>query len=204
MDADDGCRCVAEEICCSYAALLTGTPDFNATENGVKFDAWFSKKLIKHLKKDTLEKSLPFLTDDVSSAMDRILAICDAKGAMFDPFDEMNRIVFQLTMRTIGVKEIADSPELLEKSLRLIQTIDKGSSTARILFPWLPTVKHVKRVVAGLQFYLMVSRIIENRRKTGRQECDIVQQLMDEGESTFRIVSVSLSAVPFRLYPYII
>ncbi|EOA86440.1 uncharacterized protein SETTUDRAFT_161316 [Exserohilum turcica Et28A] len=178
-----------------YAALLTGTPDFNVTENGVKFDAWFSKKLIKHLKKATFEKSLPFLIDDVASAMDRISAICGARGGMFDPFDEMNRIVYHLTMRTIGVREIADSPDLLEKSLRLIETIDKGSSPVRILFPWFPTFKHIKRSVAGIQFYLMVSRIIEDRRKTGRQEDDIVQQLMDEGESTFRIVSFLIMAL---------
>lgn len=177
----------------SYAALLTATPDVNSTENGIKFDAWFAKKLIKHFKKENLARSLPFLMNDALSALNGISAAGGTRSGMFDPFEEMNRLVYRLTMRSVGVQEIAESPKLLEESLHLVEAIDKNSSTARIIFPWLPTLKHANRLVASIRFYFMIHRIVQNRKKTGRREEDMVQVLLDDGESTMKIVMVSIA-----------
>ncbi|KAL1600862.1 hypothetical protein SLS60_007250 [Paraconiothyrium brasiliense] len=178
-------------------ALLTATPDVNSTENGIKFDAWFAKKLIKHFKKENLARTLPFLLSDAMSALEWISLSGGTRGGMFDPFEEMNRIVYRLTMRSIGVREISESPELLEESLHLVEAIDKNSSTARIIFPWLPTLKHGKRLVASIRFYFMIHRLVKNRKKTGRREDDMVQVLLDDGESTMKIVMV-------RIDPYLL
>lgn len=172
-------------------------------ENGTKFDAWFLRKITTLMKKDNLVKGLRFLVSDTSSALNRVVARCGTGGGIFDPFDEMNRIVYHLTMRTVGANEIAESQELLDKSLHLVEVIDNNNSTARIMFPWLLTLKHVKRLIAAGRVYLMINRILRDRRRTGRREDDAVQLLLDEGASTTRIVLASfllLSFPPSQIY----
>ncbi|KAF2797426.1 cytochrome P450 6A1 [Melanomma pulvis-pyrius CBS 109.77] len=185
-----------------YAALLTATPNVNVEENGTKFDVWFLRKITTLMKKDNLVKGLRFLVSDTSSALNRVVARCGTGGGIFDPFDEMNRIVYHLTMRTVGTNEIAESQELLDRSLHLVEVIDDNNSTARIMFPWLLTLKHVKRLVAAGRMYLMINRILRDRRRTGRREDDAVQLLLDEGASTTRIFVINgLLVAKHRISP---
>ncbi|KAF2218975.1 cytochrome P450 [Elsinoe ampelina] len=178
-----------------YAALLTATPGVNISENGVKFDSWFARKITKTMKKDNLVRSLRHLVSDTEQALKRSLACNDGTVGYLDPFVEMNRIVYLLTLRTVGVKELADAPDLLDYSLRLVEVIDDNNSTAKIIIPWFPATKHIKRLLASTRFFLLINRIVRDRKRTGRREDDTLQTLIDDGESIMRTVLYVINAL---------
>ena len=108
-----------------------------------------------------------------------------------DPFESLYKLVFLLTMRTVGCNEIARDPALLEKMLSLYETFKMSFTPTLVLFPMLPTMAMLKRGVAGLRLYWMVSGIISNRRKTKHREDDPLQVMIDRGDDMGQVISVS-------------
>lgn len=196
-------------LCCayhcfrhSYAVLLSASPDLQNADPEDKFATWFSKELTKLMKRENLVKILPDLTSDASSFYQQLTANPTASGGMFDPFKEMNRLIFQLTMRTVGVTEIAESPKLFAQAFSLVREIGENSSTARIIIPWLPTWKYMKRMIASLRFYMLINGFARERAATGRRENDALQLLLDDGESGRKVVEVIHTASPYNLCIY--
>ncbi|KAJ4395789.1 hypothetical protein N0V93_000003 [Gnomoniopsis smithogilvyi] len=179
----------------SYAVLLSASPDLQNADPEDKFATWFSKQLIKLMKRENLAKILPHLINDTSSFYRRLTASSLAGSGMFDPFDAMNRIVFQLTMRTVGATEIAESQALFSQSFKLVKQIGENSSTARIIIPWLPTWRYMKRMLASFRFYMMINGFARQRKVTGRRENDALQLLLDDGESGTKAVEWIVLAV---------
>lgn len=64
----------------------------------------------------------------------------DALGTegVTNPFDSIYFLVFQLTVRMVGCREIADDPVGLKKFLALFEDVEKSSTMFTILFPWIP------------------------------------------------------------------
>lgn len=111
-----------------------------------------------------------------------------------DPFTSIYELVFQLTMRTVGSNEVAESPELLEKALRYNETIERSGTIAAILFPWLPSPALIRRTIAGAKMYSIFDKIVKERKKTGRREDDSLQFMIDQGDSVRDIISVRVSS----------
>ena len=65
-----------------------------------------------------------------------------------DPFVDIYTMVFHLTIRAAGCKEIADSPEDCKKLEKLYWQIEKGATPASVLFPWFPSKARRLRVAA--------------------------------------------------------
>ena len=145
------------------------------------------------MKKENFVRNLPMLVSDTKTALERTIKRCDRgpTWGIMDPFDDVYRIVYLLTMRTVGANEIARSPELLEKTLGLFETVERCSSPARIIFPWLMTPAHMRKMIACGRLYMIVSKLVEERKKTGRREDDALQFLIDRDESMVRILAVS-------------
>lgn len=179
----------------SYAVLLSASPDLKNADPEDKFAAWFSKELIKLMKRENLLKFLPKLIKDSSSFYERLADNNGTDQGMFDPFVEMNRLIYQLTMRTVGSTEIAESEDLLARTFKLVTQIGENSSTARIIIPWLPTWRYIKRLTSSARLYMIMNKFAEERKATGRREDDAMQLLLDDGESGLKIVEVNL-AVP--------
>lgn len=173
--------------------LLSASPDLENADPEDKFAQWFSKELVKLMKRENLVKLLPKMINDASSFYERLTASTGAGSGMFDPFQEMNRIVFQLTMRTVGATEIAESEELLSRSFKLVTQIGENSSNARIIIPWLPTWRYMKRLIAAGRFYMIINGLERDRKATGRRENDAMQLLLDDGESGTKVVEVNLA-----------
>ncbi|KAK3359412.1 hypothetical protein B0T25DRAFT_577546 [Lasiosphaeria hispida] len=108
----------------------------------------FIRTLVALMKADSLARSLGPM---VSDAWDSLQAMAPPKGewGVMDPFDDIYRVVYRLTMRTIGTAEIYRDPKPLDKTLRMFDAISDGSSPARIIFPWLPTWAHLRKTLAG-------------------------------------------------------
>ncbi|KAK3946657.1 hypothetical protein QBC32DRAFT_357036 [Pseudoneurospora amorphoporcata] len=112
------------------------------------------------MKNESLEKSMPLVVADVGSTLNTLATQCRASPAgesMTDPFDSIYRLFFQLTMRTLGISSWASpSSPMLSKSLDWFETIDKSTSLIRIIFPWLPTINHFRRMTASAKLYFAV------------------------------------------------
>lgn len=70
------------------------------------------------------------------------------ESGQFDPFDMMYSIVFQLTIRTTGAREIADSVEKCKELEKLYWRVEKGSTPTSLLLPWLPSDARKRKLAA--------------------------------------------------------
>lgn len=141
----------------SYAVLLNAAPDLENADTDNGFATWFFKKLIKIMKREYFFRLLPHLLNDTVSELERITLRCGASTGIFNPFEAMNRMVFHLTMRTVGITDIAESRDLLSRSLSLVYEIGENNSTARIIVSWLPTLKYTKRMIAAWRLYVIIN-----------------------------------------------
>ena len=148
------------------------------------------------MHKDYLDSILPSLMRDVRSQLDRRVPIdANTKSGTIDPFDQIYRVVYKLTMRTLGPWEIADDDKSCEETLGLFEMILASASTTKIIFPWLPTPGHMKRMYAGGKLYSIVRSIVRNRQKTGKRIEDSCQRFIDDGEDELRILKVSQASI---------
>ncbi|KAI0125425.1 cytochrome P450 6A1 [Xylariales sp. AK1849] len=174
-----------------YAALFAGAPS-HPDNSRDEFGPWFSRTLVQLLKKENFVKNLKTLTDDTRTACEQLArtpaSSADPKWMVFDPFDDLYNIVYKLTMRTVGAKDVAEDPALLKKTLSLFESLDEYKSTLRFFFPWLPTPNHLRRMYAGMNLYSIFGNIADERRKTGKREDDALQYLIDTGTNNTMIL----------------
>jgi hypothetical protein len=93
-------------------------------------------------------------------------------------------------MRVVGCNDVAEDPELLEKTLQLYETVEASATAATMLFPWFPSPSVIKRTVAGGRLYMIINNIVEKRKKTGIRGDDPLQFLIDESDSMPKIIEV--------------
>jgi len=118
---------------------------------------------------------------------------------MVNPFDDLYRLVYQLTMRTVGCAEIAGDEKLLAETLGIFESIDGASAGSKLLVPsWMTTPSHLRRLWAGMRMYFLFKGIIDTRAKEGTRREDALQVLIDSGFDVADIISVTL---PFPLPP---
>lgn len=180
-----------------YAVMFTASPQVgkqNVPGQASQFSQWFSRTITKLMKKENFVRNLRLLTTDTATALDAIVKRNDGqKTGVFDPFDDLYHIVYQLTMRTVGATEIAESPELLARTLGLFEEVERNTSSTRIIFPWFPTIGYIRQTIAGGKLYVIFDKIAKERRSSGKTHEDAFQFLMDTGEDIVRILTVSLA-----------
>jgi sterol 14-demethylase len=109
-----------------------------------------------------------------------------------DPFQVMYRLVYQLTHRSFGCKDVAEDEALLQRTIRHYRCMDECSPW-QVLFPELPIPAKVIKRWRGLQLFFELRRVIHARRKGGIRSDDAMQVLMDSGKSDIEICSVSMN-----------
>lgn len=175
-----------------YSVLLGGGPPGDRDDS---FGNYFQKRLINMLKGPMLRKGLPQMITDVRAQLAAIRQTAAANGGYFDPFatadPSIYGTVFQLTMRAVAANEIADDPVLLNRCLRLFESIDGTATALTIMYPWMPLPAKFRRLKAGAELYMMFDKIIAARKKEDRRDVDALQYLMDQGDDTRRIITVS-------------
>ena len=130
---------------------------------------------------------LPKLRGDIQYSMKKLLA---DPVKVTDPFESIYRVVYHLTMRMVGVNDIADDPVLLEETLQLFTAIDESAAATTVLFPSFPSLKRLKQTFAGGKLYLIFRKIVEQRKKSGKRSDDALQYLIDEGDDMRQITEV--------------
>ncbi|KAK7422595.1 hypothetical protein QQX98_001619 [Neonectria punicea] len=166
-----------------FKGLSNAGPNVKFLHSGNSLVTFFLSSLKRAMQKDRLEASLPFLISDTHAA---VLKMSSAPQGVIHPINEMWQLIYQLTHRTLGSKDIADDPKALERTLAIYSSME-GSSAFEIMFPSLPTPTKVRKVWAGAQLHRTFSRIVDERKRTGRREDDAMQVLIDQGASDIKI-----------------
>jgi len=155
------------------------------------------------LRKEDFVKNLDRMVSDTQTALNRAAAPLllvnnrdSTKQVLMNPFEDVYQIVYKLTMRTVGVGEFADDPDMLKRTLGWFETILASSSPARIMFPWLWTPGHVKRLIAGARLYGALSKVVKDRVKMGIKKDDALDYLLrtGAGEDMTKMLTVKHSA----------
>lgn len=134
---------------------------------------------------------LPTLIDDSLLSLEKL-----GFAGKTDPFDSIYELVYQLTVRTVGCREIAESEELRTKSLRYYEGIEQGLRPSAMLVPsWMPTPAKIKKTTSGARLYFMIKSIVDAREKEGRREDDPLQTLIDRGDSVVKIIEFIMGAL---------
>jgi hypothetical protein len=158
------------------------------TENFVRGIADLRRGLLFEIEALTLT-GLPQLIADTNS---RLKGIASSPSGITEPFDSVYKIVFQLTMRTVGCNEIANDPRLLAKTLSCVETIAQSATPAGVIFPWLPTPAKLKRTYAGGSLYMIVQGVVNERKRTRKREEDALQFMIDQGDDVTQIIRVGI------------
>lgn len=176
----------------SYAVLFTGTPNLETDKNDEPIGVWFTRTLSAMIKADGLSNNLSSLVETTQSLFETKAPKAGEKAVM-DPFHDVYRVVYALTMRTVGTAEIYRSPELMEKTLGWFEGLQNASAW-QIIFPWFPTFADLSRLYAGARIFYLLKGLMEDRKKTGRRENDPLQHLIDTGNGDIKkVISVGSS-----------
>src|SRR2546423_14109980 len=198
--------------------MLGQSPDNPASKNPTDFAKWFNHRITSMLKRENFVRGmagaehagrlqsmgltgigLPQLMADTNARLQNITA---SPSGITDPFDSVYKIVYQLTMRTVGCNEIANDPILLAKTLAYFETIEQSGTPAGVIFPWLPTLSKLKRTYAGARLYMLFQSIVNERKKTGKRDDDPLQFMIDQGDEVIKVIGVSARAVTRLGWPH--
>ncbi|CAE6440153.1 unnamed protein product [Rhizoctonia solani] len=173
-----------------YTLLFGGVPSVKdivpdeIDKNDQENLSFFLRRLSSLLRMDRLADLTPSFMSDIERN-----TVNWGNTGKFDPFDVIYSIVFQLTIRAAGAREIADSVEKCKELERLYWRVEMGSTPTSVLFPWLPSDARKRKVAATGEIYNLFDGIIKARRSEDRREEDALQALMDLGDSTPDIIS---------------
>ncbi|CCO32821.1 hypothetical protein BN14_06884 [Rhizoctonia solani AG-1 IB] len=101
------------------------------------------RRLSSFLRMDRLADLTPSFMSDIERN-----TINWENSGKFDPFDVIYSIVFQLTIRAFGAREIADSVEKCKELERIYWRVEMGSTPTSVLLPWLPSDARKQKVAA--------------------------------------------------------
>ena len=158
----------------------------------VDFGKYFNSRMLRVLRRDVLQRNLSGLIKDTKA---RLSDLAREPNGITDPFESIYKAVFQLTMRTVGCNDIAEDLPLISKLLHWYETVEKTTSPAAIMFPWLPTYAMIRRTIAGGRLFMTIKNIGDQRVKDGKRGDDPMQILIDQGDDMSNIVGVSMPPI---------
>jgi sterol 14-demethylase len=167
-----------------------------AVEEKMNFSKFFNSRMVRVLRTDAMQSNLPKLIGDVRDRLQDLAAAIPGGGfkneAVVDPFDNVFKIAFQLTIRSVGCEDIANDVELMDKMMHWYHLVDSLTSPTAVMYPWIPTWGMFKRTVAGMRLFGIVKKIGDERLRTGKRGEDAMQIMMDQGDDMGHIVGVSI------------
>ncbi|KAJ8474494.1 hypothetical protein ONZ45_g15927 [Pleurotus djamor] len=134
-------------------------------------------------RSEAVERSYAPMLNDVGHMMD---AFPDT--GTVDLFDTMFKLVFQLALRFGTCREFAEDSRLSEEVMKIFHDL-KATPTAP-LFPWVPTPRRIKRLLAGGKLYKILGDVIKKRKAEGHREDDPLQVFIDMEFSILHITQI--------------
>lgn len=193
-----------------YSGLFAGSPDTptsdeDRTTRGEGHDAHFFKRLVHVTRREKLAqgKSLRIcavypkgLTHAVVPGMIKSLRadldeLATRENKVIKPFDTIYDYLFRMIVRVVGCNELVNDDVARAKVLKNFHMIEDAGTPFTIMYPKIPTIAFLKRMWGGAQIWMIFDKYIKERKKTGRKEDDPLQYLMESGDDTTQIISVS-------------
>lgn len=97
--------------------------------------------------------------------------------------------------------QLADDQAALEKLNVLYTTVEQSTSPSVVLLPWFPSRTRNTRKEKTKELYNFIASFVDSRRESGKTEDDAVQMLLDQGDPTYKIVTVSRTI--YRALPFV-
>ncbi|KAK7044593.1 cytochrome P450 [Favolaschia claudopus] len=141
------------------------------------------KRLAAVQRNARLSELIPAILEDSRRIFDNYGA-----SGTFDPFQQINELIFQTTVRSLSSCEIADDASTVARLKTLYDRLDTGTTPATVLVPWFPTPAMIKKLWATKEIYGIVSRAIDAREKSGISRNDTLQMLIDSGDEKLVVV----------------
>ncbi|TLD05349.1 uncharacterized protein PgNI_09485 [Pyricularia grisea] len=138
---------------------------------------------------------MPLLQKDAEGDLQSMLAKCGGGTGVLDPLQDFYRLIFKLSIRTVGAMEIADSPKLFNDFITSLQAIAGTASAWAVIFPSFPILTQIRNIKAGMKLYKIISSIREERLRTGKREEDAMQMLMDDDTDNGKILKFILGSL---------
>ena len=100
------------------------------------------------------------------------------------------QVLFQTTVRCLACHDIADDPLVVARLRNLYDKLDKSTTPASVLLPWLPSPSMLTKLYASKKVYDIVNGAIKARMSSGVSRDDTLQMLLDHGDDKLVIVGV--------------
>jgi len=173
-----------------YKILLGGGPDLADINIETDEEGHFVRRLLSITTKDRLQDVLPSFVGDVSKRM----AAWGSSGSI-DPFTEIYKLVFQMTVRMSTCAEIAGDPAAVTKLADLYWLLEQGLTPAGVLLPWFPSPARKAREKATAGLFGMLYSYVERRRHAKVPADDAFDVLISKGTPTPEIVGFVLRTI---------
>ncbi|KAG1741606.1 hypothetical protein EDB19DRAFT_1907836 [Suillus lakei] len=136
------------------------------------------------IRPDALEHLFPLMIEDALQAFE----MWGNHGAK-DPFESLNEIVFTMAARMTTCREFSEDPKKIQALISIFKRLEAGSDHTSIIVPWFPTPARLRKMIAGVQLYRMISAVVLSRKH--RREDDPLQAMIDKGLSPTETTIVS-------------
>ncbi len=148
------------------------------------------RELAKAISPQRLANMAPFMVQDAVTFFDEWFARAPpssaaaqegGKAVLIDLQQTYYPLIFQYTVRLMGMAEYASSRAELEKLMRAFWDTQRNAGFWTTLVPWLPQPRLVKRLRGAITLWTMVRASLKQRIEQGRREDDYAQTLIDRG-----------------------
>ncbi len=96
-----------------------------------------------------------------------------------------------MTVRMAACRELSRDKAAVEKMAGLYWTLEKSATPTSLLLPWIPSPAKRMREAAMIELYNHVVKYVKARRAAGATSSDLIDVLIQNGDSDLTIVHVS-------------
>ncbi|KAJ7141246.1 cytochrome P450 [Mycena epipterygia] len=143
---------------------------------------------------DQFEPPPPPVLPSLLKDTDRLMAGWGSQGRI-DPFKELNDIVFQLTVRLASCRELAEDKGAVSRMSQLLDNIEKNTTPASLLLPWLPSPARKAKQENNLAIFELVKSFVEIRRAASVRSSDAIDVLLGAGLGPENVVEFVLGLI---------
>lgn len=135
---------------------------------------------------DNALKVLPTLFSDITKRMEGW-----GDTGKINPFDDVYKFVFQMTVRMATCKELAEDWAAIDRLFGLYWKLEKSATMVGLLLPWLPSKARRDKKQATADMYSMLSGYVDSRRSVQETGSDAIDLLIEKGDNNTDIIGVS-------------
>jgi len=133
---------------------------------------------------------LPVLLDDLNRSL---LGWGDER--VVNPFDEVNDLVFKVTLRLATCEELCRDHEATRRIANLYWDLEKSSTPIALLFPWFPSPSRRTNKRASRELYTLILGFIHGRRAAGATTKGPIDALIKKGDKDVDIISLVMGTL---------